>query len=115
MTLPPLRDRLKIAPITHEGKQAFQVQDLEHLFDHALLLPPLGFVVASFLDGRREAADVQAQILEHLKAEVKIEEIETVARDLEHHLLLETSRTRERRKELADAFANLPSRPARFV
>ena len=115
MPLPPLRDRLKIGPITHEGKEAFQVQDLEHLFDHGLILPPFAFVIASFLDGRREVADVKAQILEHLKVDVKAEEIEAVVRDLEHNLLLESGRTRERRRQLVDEFSALPSRPARFV
>jgi AmmeMemoRadiSam system protein B len=115
MPLPRLRDRLKIAPINHDGKELFQVQDLEQLFDHSLLIPPLGFVVASFLDGRREVADIQAQILEHLKVQVKAEEIEGVVRDLEHHLLLESARTRERRQQLVDEFSRLPSRPARFV
>ena len=116
MPLPPFRGSLKVVPFKHEGKDVFVVLDhQEQLFEHQIVLPPMAFVVASFLDGRRETADVQAQILEHLKVEVKTEEIETVVRDLEHHLLLESSRTRERRQQMADEFAKLPTRPSKFV
>ena len=115
MPLPPFRGALKVAPYKHEGKDAFQVTDQEHLFDHALLLPPIAFVVASFLDGRREAADIAAQILEHLKVEVKPEEIELVVRDLDSNLLLESARARARRAEIADQYLKLPSRPSKFV
>jgi MEMO1 family protein len=116
MPLPPFRGSLKVVPIKHEGKDVFVVLDhQEQLFEHQVVLPPLAFVIASFLDGRREIADVQAQILEHLKAEVKPEEIEGVVRDLEHHLLLESSRTRERRQQMAEEFSRLPSRPSKFV
>src|SRR5436190_16296855 len=116
MPLPPFRASLKVIPHKHEGKDVFVVLDhQEQLFEHQVVLPPLAFVIASFLDGRREIADVQAQILEHLKAEVKPEEIEGVVRDLEHHLLLESSRTRERRQQMAEEFSLLPSRPSKFI
>jgi MEMO1 family protein len=116
MPLPPFRGTLKVIPHKHQGKEAFVVLDhQEQLFEHQVVLPPLAFVVASFLDGRREVADIQAQIKEHLKADIPAEEIETVVRDLDHHLLLESSRTRERRSQVAEEFAKLPSRPSKFV
>jgi MEMO1 family protein len=116
MPLPSFRGSLKVVPIKHEGKDVFVVLDhQEQLFEHQVVLPPLAFVVASFLDGRREIADIQAQIKEHLKADVASQEIENVVRDLDHHLLLESSRTRDVRSRVADEFAKLPSRPAKFV
>src|SRR5256885_13138174 len=116
MPLPPFRGSLKVVPIKHEGKDVFVVLDhQEQLFEHQVVLPPMAFVVASFLDGRREAPDVQAQILEQLKVEVKADEIEAVVRDLELHLLLESSRTRERRQQMAEEFSRLPARPSKFV
>ena len=52
MALPAFRHLLKVIPFEHEGRQAFRVQDqAENLFDHAILLPPAAFVVATFLDG----------------------------------------------------------------
>src|SRR6185436_9048689 len=115
MPLPPLRGSLKISPQKHQGKEVFVVQDQEHLIEHVLMLPPLAFVVASFLDGRREATDIQAEIETHLKAKIPAEEIENVVRELDHHLLLESSRANARRTEIAAEFSNLPSRPAQFV
>jgi MEMO1 family protein len=116
MPLPPFRGTLKVVPYKHEGKEVFVVLDhQEQLFEHQVVLPPLAFVVATMLDGRREPADVQKEIKEQLKADVSTEEIEGVVRDLEHHLLLESARTRARRQEMADAFSALPARPAKFV
>lgn len=115
MTFPALRSALKVTPFQHEGKDAFQVADQEHLFEHGLVLPPIAFVVASFLDGRRDAAAIQAEILAQLKVEVRPEEIQAVVRDLDQHLLLESDRARARRAEIAAAFTKLPSRPSRFV
>lgn len=115
MPLPPLRGSLKVSQRKHEGKEVFVVQDQEHLFDHVVVLPPLAFVVASFLDGRREAADIQAEIRTHLKAEIPVEEIENVARELDHHLLLDSARANGRRTEIAGEFATMTARPAQFV
>ena len=115
MPLPPFRGSLKISPQKHEGKEVFVVQDQEHLIEHPLGLPPLAFVVASFLDGRREAKDIQAEIETHLKAQIPIEEIENVARELDHYLLLESPRAGSRRAEIAAEFSKLPTRPAQFV
>jgi AmmeMemoRadiSam system protein B len=115
MPLPPFRGSLKITPQKQEGKEVFVVQDQEHLIEHALGLPPLAFVVASLLDGRREAKDIQAEIETQLKAKIPVEEIENVARELDHHLLLESPRASARRAEIAAEFSNLPTRPAQFV
>src|SRR5690349_21509009 len=102
MPLPPFRGSLKVVPFKHEGKDVFVVLDhQEQLFEHQVVLPPMAFVVATLLDGRREVAEVQAEIKELLKVDVPAEEIENAVRDLEHHLLLESSRTRERRQQMA--------------
>jgi AmmeMemoRadiSam system protein B len=116
MPLPAFRGTLNVIPHKHEGKDVFVVVDhQEQLFEHQVVLPPMAFVVASFLDGRRESADIQAEISKNLKVDVSTEEIEGVVRDLEHHLLLESGRTRERRQQITEEFSRLPARPARFV
>src|SRR6185503_738797 len=116
MPLPPFRGSLKVVPYQHEGKDVFIVLDhQEQLFEHQVVLPPLAFVVATMLDGRRESADVQKEIKEQMKIDVTTDEIDSVVRDLEHHLLLESGRTRERRQQMSDEFTKLPARPAKFV
>ena len=116
MPLPALRGSLKIFPYKHEDKDVFVVLDhQEQLFEHQIVLPPMAFVVASLLDGRRDAAAVQKEIKEQLKVEVTTDEVESVVRDLEHHLLLESGRTREKRQQVADDFSKLPARPSKFV
>jgi AmmeMemoRadiSam system protein B len=110
------RPTLKVIPYKHEGKDVFIVVDpQEQLFDHQVVLPPLAFVVASLLDGRRETADVQAEIRTQLKAEVSAEEIEGVVKDLDQYLLLESDPVRAKRREAVEEFSKLTSRPLQFV
>jgi len=115
--LPAFRPVLKIVPFKHEGKDVFLVMDhQEALFEHQVLLPPIGFVVATFLDGKRDVADVQREIAEKLNGvEVKAEDIESVVQDLDEHLLLESDRLRAKRREIEEAYLGLPARPSRFV
>jgi len=116
MPHPPFRGTLKVIPYKHEGKDVFIVVDhQEQLFEHQIVLPPLAFVVASLLDGRRGSLEVQAEIKGQLKADVGVDEIDSVVRDLDKYLLLESPNVQENRRAIADEFARLPSRPAQFV
>src|SRR5436190_7933504 len=116
MPHPQFRGSLKVIPYKHEGKDVFILIDQqEQLFEHQVVLPPLPFVVASLLDGRRGTPEVQAESKAQLKADISADEIDNVVRELDHHLLLESSRVREMRQTVAEAFAKLPSRPAQFI
>jgi AmmeMemoRadiSam system protein B len=116
MAHPALRGTLKVIPHKHEGKDVFIVVDQqEQLFEHQLVLPPLAFVVASLLDGRRDTAAIRTEIQAQLKADVRAEDIEAVVRDLDQYLLLESDRVRDRRRAVAEEFARLPARPVQFV
>jgi AmmeMemoRadiSam system protein B len=115
--LPPFRHTLKIMPFKHEGKDIFRVQDqAESLFEHQILLPPIAFVVATFLDGQREAEDIRKAIVEQFpEAELTVEIIREIVRDLDQHLLLESDRAEERRREIRESWAQLPVRAPKFV
>ena len=116
MAFPPFRASLKVVPLKREGKDVFVVLDhQEHLFEHQIVLPPIAFVVASCLDGKRDAAGVVAEIKAQLKVEIKEEEVEAVVRDLDQHLILDSDLARVRRMELEREFEDLAVRPVRFV
>jgi AmmeMemoRadiSam system protein B len=116
MPHPAFRGTLKVVPYKHEGKDVFIVVDQqEQLFEHQVVLPPLAFVVGSLLDGRRETPDIQAEIKTQLKVDVQAREIESVVKDLDQYLLLESPKVQEKRRAVADEFAALPARPAQFV
>jgi AmmeMemoRadiSam system protein B len=117
MPLPRFRPLVKVVPWKQEGKDIFVVMDhQEALFDHQVALPPMAFVVAAFLDGRREVADVQKAIADNLKGvQVGPEEVEAVVRDLDEHFLLETDRVERRRREVEQEYLGLAARPPRFV
>src|SRR4051812_8329443 len=106
MPHPAFRPTLKVIPHKHEGKDVFVVLDhQEQLFEHQIVLPPLAFVIASMLDGRRGTPEVAAEIKSQLKVEVKPEEIDSVVRDLDQYLLLESDSVRAKRREAAEAYA----------
>jgi AmmeMemoRadiSam system protein B len=115
--LPAFRHTLKIVPFKHEEKDVFRVQDqAEGLFEHQVLLPPVAFVVATYLDGRRGAEEVrQAIVGQFPEAELTAENVEEIARDLDEHLLLESDRAGERRREIRETWLQVPARAARFV
>lgn len=117
MPVPPVRPSLRIVPFKHEGKDVFLVADQqENLFDHQIILPPLGFVVASMLDGEKEAPEVLKDVLEKFpQSGVTLEHVEGAIADLDQHLMLESDRARARRREIEEAYLAKPSRPARFV
>ncbi len=108
---------MKVVPCRHKGKEVFAVLDpQEALFDHQVILPPLAFAVAAFLDGRREVTDVRKALEENIEGiNICDREIEAVVRDLDEHYLLETERLQERRREVERQYMALASRPARFV
>ena len=115
--LPPFRSLIKVQPYKHEGKESFIAADpQEGLFEHQVILPPLAFIVGAMLDGRREIADVQAEIEKQMKG-VKIseDEIQGAINELDTHYLLESDRLIARRQEIVDEYLNGPTRPSRFV
>lgn len=117
MALPSFRHTLKIIPFKHEGKDVFRVQDqAEGLFDHQVLLPPVAFVVATFLDGKREAEEVVGAIREQFPdAELTAENIREIVGDLDEHLLLESGRAEDRRREIRETWQKSPARAPKFV
>jgi hypothetical protein len=117
MPLPRLRSLLKIVDHQLEGKPVFLAIDgQEGLFDHQVVLPPLAFVVAYFLDGRRDAEAVRKEIADKLQGtDIPADRIEQVVRELDEHYLLETDRAAGRRREIAEEYAARSARPARFV
>jgi MEMO1 family protein len=116
MPHPRFRDTFKIFTAQKDGQEVFVVVDeREHFLPGTVVLPPFYFVVASLLDGRRDSVAIQAEIREQLKAEVGVEEIDRVVKDMEENLLLESPRVLELRKaQLADYLA-APTRPLQFV
>ncbi|HXG62508.1 MAG TPA: AmmeMemoRadiSam system protein B [Planctomycetota bacterium] len=117
MPLPPLRPTLRVVPFRHDGRDVFLAIDShEGLIEHPVVLPPLAFVVASLLDGTREAADVRREIAAKFQGlELTPEEIDAVVRDLDRHFLLESDQVRDRRRAIEDEYRALPARPPRFV
>lgn len=117
MPLPRFRPLVKVVPLRHENKDVFLVMDpQEALFDHQIALPPLAFVVAAFLDGRRDVGDIQKAIAEQLNGvTVGEDEIRAVIADLDQHYLLESDRLQARRREVEEEYLGGPKRPPRFV
>ncbi|HYF01436.1 MAG TPA: AmmeMemoRadiSam system protein B [Planctomycetota bacterium] len=117
MAVPPFRNALRVVPFKHEGRDVFLVQDgHESLFEHQVVLPPLAFVVASFLDGRRDASEVHREILAKFPdSGLGVDDVLRVVQELDDHHLLESEGLQALRRRVEEEFLASPTRPSRFV
>ncbi len=100
---PKLR-ALDIQP-TAEG---YLLRDPYGVFEQTLVLSPEAMVLASLLDGTRDAADLQAFLLKTSGSVVPKEKIEELIQALERAAFLETEATRKKLAEAERAFLSAP-------
>ena len=95
--LPPIKAGLDAIQIEHEGKPMVLLHDQERINSEPIAVTLPGFLVATLLDGRNTAADVQSAFSKTTGQMIKTEEIEMVVKELDRALLLETPALQEKR------------------
>jgi AmmeMemoRadiSam system protein B len=111
MPVPKLRP-LDLVAGEWNGRQAVFARDYEGLLPSPVLLPLPVFLVALFLDGRRDPLEVQAEYARLTGGEIlPRSDLDRVIEDLDAHHLLETPRLEERRRQLDAAYRAAPHRP----
>ncbi len=110
MPVPRLRP-LDLVAAEWNGRQAVCARDSEGLLPSPVMLPLPVFLVALFLDGRREALDVQVEYARLTGGEVLPRgDLDRIIEDLDAHHLLETPRLDRRRREIEAAYRAAPHR-----
>jgi len=108
--LPPLRADVDTIPVELEGRPAFVLHDQEGIAKEVLALSPEGMALAAFLDGRRTAEQVRAELAERLKVVLSEAKVREIAARIGKAGFLETADVRAERKRLLDEFFSSPVR-----
>ncbi len=108
---PRLR-RLESFPISEAGGEiVFALRDSEG-FSGSIVLPYAAAVLASFMDGSRTLAEIQAEFQRQFHHPVTLADVEKLVGELDDRLLLDTERFRARWKIEIENYLNGPVRPA---
>ncbi len=90
----------------------FLIRDLEGLTDQTMALAPGGMLIASLLDGRRNAAEVASLFAKSTGSLIKPDQICRLVGELDKSGLLETPAVADRRRRIWETFRDRPTRPA---
>jgi AmmeMemoRadiSam system protein B len=110
-----LRARLEAVPSEDDGKPVFVLRDLEELTDKPLALSGGGMLLASLLDGKRSAEQVQEEFLKNSGASLELPVILDLVKALDDAGYLETPAMADKRLKAAEFFRANPKRPAAFA
>jgi len=111
MGLPRLRP-LDIFPVQTDDGVVFHIRDHERIQENELVVHPVVYAIAAFLDGERDAAGVLAALRRNFKnVAVSLEEIEKVVDELDRHHLLQSPAFEAKRATLEEEYLTRPARP----
>ncbi|MBI5631257.1 MAG: AmmeMemoRadiSam system protein B [Elusimicrobia bacterium] len=110
--LPAMRRDVEAVPIEHEGSPMFLLQDSEGISPEPIAVSPTAMLVASLLNGKSTAAELQAAFTKATGTVLGLGEISSLVSELGRMNYLETSEVAERRKAIWEGFLKSPARPA---
>ena len=113
-TLPRLRV-IEVVAVRQEGHRVFLLRDPQGFAAEPLVLPAAAASLLGFFDGRHSIRDAQTAIARRTGQIVPAEQIRGLGDKLDAGHYLESEAFREHRRMLADTYARLPHRPARFA
>ena len=115
MPLPALRP-LDIFPVKYQGRTRFALKDPAGVAEKVLLLGGEALFIASCLDGKNEAEDIQRAFASQFDgASVSLEDIARLVATLDEGSLLDSPAFRERMRKVREEYSALPVRPAAFA
>jgi len=111
MPLPRFR-QVEVFPLKVEDKTMICLRDPEGVLDEAVLVSSSAFFVASLLDGKREALDIQVAFARKFAGHLLLEsEIGAVVKELDERGFLDNDSYALRRAEAVNRFSQSAVRP----
>ncbi len=101
--------------VEHQGRDYLLLRDPQGLAPEPLLLPAALATLLRLFDGRHTLRDVQLALTRSTGHIATVDEVRSFVETLDRNLMLASDGFRQRRRELADEYRALPSRPARFA
>ncbi|MCR4297071.1 MAG: AmmeMemoRadiSam system protein B [Elusimicrobia bacterium] len=102
-------------PAEEDGKPVFVLRDLEELTEKPLALSGGGMLLASLLDGSRNAVEVRDEFLKNTGALLELPAILGLVTALDEAGYLETPAVAGKRTKALELFRGNPKRPAMFA
>ena len=102
-------------PAEEDGKPVFVLRDLEELTDKPLALSHGGMLLASLLDGKRDAAALRDEFNKQTGADLAVEAVLGLVNALDEAGYLETPDAAAKRQKVLEFFRANPKRPAAFA
>lgn len=102
-------------PAEEDGKAVYVLRDLEELTDKPLALSPGGMLLASLLDGTRDAEALREEFHKAAGAEIPQDAVLGLVNALDEAGYLETPALVRKRTDAAELFRGNPKRPAVFA
>jgi AmmeMemoRadiSam system protein B len=109
--LPRLR-AVDVTPIEHDSQQAYVLRDRDEPESRPIVLNAHGLLLASLLDGERDAAAVRTAFMLRTAQDLTTAQIHGFVAQLESANLVESPAYLERRRRLLKAFRNADEREA---
>jgi AmmeMemoRadiSam system protein B len=100
-----------VVPDKQHGK-VLVLRDTQGVTDAHAVIPPVLVPVIARFNGQLTCADVAREVSEELGAEVPVDVVVHLARELERGLFLEGTAFRDARRRVEREFAEMPVRPA---
>ena len=97
-------------PVEISGRQMICLRDPLSYSDQTLLLAESTFFIISFLDGQHSLLDIQAEYMRRYGDLLFREKIAEIVKQLDDHLLLESERFLQYKREIEKRFADSPVR-----
>ncbi|MBD3268275.1 AmmeMemoRadiSam system protein B [bacterium] len=107
LQFPKLR-RVEVHPVEQNGEQAICLRDGANIAQNMLLLPPLAFFMATFLDGKHTVEDIQTQVLNQFGQTIPCDRIWELILRLDRELYLDSQPYRQAFQAMLDEFHAKP-------
>ena len=86
----PVLRSVEVQPFDQNGEQMVCLRDSTNIAAHVLVLPPLAFFMATFMNGKYSVKDIQAQVTKQFGFEVPLDRIWDIVNTLDKELFLES-------------------------
>lgn len=115
MPLPALRN-LDVSPVEHDGETLICLRDPEGYVPEPVVLSPAAFVVATYLNGENDVADIQYAFCNATGGQaIREQDIEHIVEFLDNHGFLHTQKYTHIRIKIERAYFESASRPAHLA
>ncbi|MBN1515830.1 AmmeMemoRadiSam system protein B [Candidatus Sumerlaeota bacterium] len=108
----PKARAIEMLPFEHEGEVLVMLRDPLMYVEEPMLLSPMAGIIATLMDGERTLEEIRGEIQQQFKIEVPLQDIATLAYELDQCHMMDTPRFAEHKATVEREYFEKDSRPA---